>query len=127
MILICTKNPLVDKWSEFAKTSSNSCDYSTKGKIMDTQKKTCIGGDINSQLMVTAAHRYCLGRRSYIVESCVDWLLAHWDEFGYKTKATIIRDTETALENHLAGTEMDEKQWRRLLAVITQMNDITLQ
>jgi len=51
------------------------------------------------QLMVMAAHRYCLGRRSYIVLSCIDWLREVWQVVGNNTRNVIVRDTVEALQD----------------------------
>lgn len=48
---------------------------------------------INDQLMCMAAHRYCLGRGSYIVGSCQEWLREHWLQFGSQTQSNMVRDT----------------------------------
>lgn len=69
----------------------------------------------NDQLMVTAAHRYCLGRASYIVSSCIEWLNAHWDQLTPKTKFVILRDTIQAIATNRAGQEIDERDWRRFV------------
>jgi len=65
----------------------------------------------DGQLMVMAAHRYCLGRQTYIVGSCVDWLRLWWDEFEHNTRNVIIRDTIEALQDNLAGSPMDKQNW----------------
>ena len=49
--------------------------------------------------MVMAAHRYCLGRRSYIVPSCVDWLREVWPVVDNNTRNVIVRDTVEALQD----------------------------
>lgn len=67
-------------------------------------------------LMVLAAFRYCLGRRSYIVGSCVDWLIENWDGI-YDHRQNIIDEIEAAIENGYAGEECDVAQWRRILEV----------
>lgn len=61
--------------------------------------------------MVTAAHRYCLGRQSYIVGACIEWLSAWWDSFDDNTKAIIIRDTVEALQDNMAGSYLDKEAW----------------
>lgn len=66
----------------------------------------------NGQLMVMAAHRYCLGRQSYIVGSCIEWLRAWWPEFLLGTKRVIIRDTVEALQDGCAGSEHDTAEWK---------------
>ena len=45
-----------------------------------------------ADLMVTAAVRYCLGRSSYIVGDCVDWLVANWQAFSPNCRAIVVRD-----------------------------------
>jgi len=51
----------------------------------------------DDQLMCTAAMRYCLGRSSYIVGACLDWLKATWDQFSPNTQWVILRDIIEAL------------------------------
>lgn len=70
---------------------------------------------MDGQLMVIAAHRYCLGRCSYIVGSCIDWLKLWWEDFEPGTKAVILRDTKEALENDRAGMECDARGWREFV------------
>lgn len=76
-------------------------------------------------LMVVAAHRYCLGRSTYIVGDCVEWLLSIWNELPDKTKAIIQRDTEEAFkrddeeraegrEFKTLGMDCDRAEWERL-------------
>jgi hypothetical protein len=50
------------------------------------------------QTMVTAAVRYCLNRRSYIVGCCVDWIVDQWDNFDDNTKVVLKRDVMDELE-----------------------------
>lgn len=45
-------------------------------------------------LMATAAFRYCLGRMTYIVSDCADWLIEQWPNFSDNAKAVIMRDLE---------------------------------
>lgn len=70
-----------------------------------------ISESTNDQLMVMAAHRYCLGRRSYIVGSCVEWINAHWDQFTISTQLVMLRDTLEAINDKLAGDYIDEQLW----------------
>jgi len=66
---------------------------------------------LNGSLMVTAAHRYCLGRASYIIGSAIEWLTDYWDSFGQQTQSTILRDTITAIAHNRAGYGMDKRDW----------------
>jgi len=66
----------------------------------------------NGQLMVMAAHRYCLGRQSYIVSSCIEWLTLWWPLFDKNTQSVIIRDTIEALMEESAGGDCDARGWK---------------
>lgn len=76
-------------------------------------------------MMAIAAVRYCLGRMTYIVSDCADWLVAHWTEFGESTRKCIQRDIDEAfvrddecrgrLDNYKPlGMDMDRAQWERV-------------
>jgi hypothetical protein len=78
-----------------------------------------------SQLMAVAAVRYCLGRSSYIVGDCADWLIEVWPELTEGTRACIRRDIEQAYQRddearsrkdeHLPlGMDIDRVQWNRV-------------
>lgn len=77
-----------------------------------------------SDLMATAAVRYCLGRSTYIVGDCVDWLRENWGAFDQSAKLIIRRDVEEAIarddearargDKHLPlGMDMDRAEWLR--------------
>ncbi len=70
-----------------------------------------IANDTDSQLMVMAAHRYCLGRGSYIVGACQSWMRTHWNEFDHNTKQVMVRDTIEALQDEMAGPGIDKESW----------------
>jgi hypothetical protein len=70
----------------------------------------CIQGT-DGQLMVIAAFRYCLGRRSYIVGACLYWLGRWWDSFDRNTKRVVVRDTVRAIQDGEAGDTMDRAGW----------------
>ena len=78
-----------------------------------------------SNLMVTSAVRYCLGRRTYIVGDCVDWLLRIWPTLDVATRRLIEMDIEAEFDaddraraNGAAykplGMDMDRQQWERV-------------
>ena len=82
-----------------------------------------------ADLMVTAAVRYCLGRSSYIVGDCVDWLLANWERFEPGCRLVILRDISEAIqrddearergdEHKPLGMDMDRREWERAAAEI---------
>lgn len=67
----------------------------------------------DGQLMIMAAHRYCLGRQSYIVGSCIDWLRLWWGSCEPKTRVVIVRDTVIALQDGDAGSSFDTEAWKQ--------------
>lgn len=96
-------------------------------------------------LMATSAFRYCLGRQTYIVGACVDWLISNWEKFPQNVKTLIqreveeefVRDDEARMANieallegnqigyssktirhYLAlGHDCDRKEWARVRAL----------
>ena len=82
-----------------------------------------------ADLMATAAVRYCLGRSSYIVGDCVDWLVANWQAFSPNCRAIVVRDLQEAMrrddearergDQYLPlGMDMDRREWERAAAEI---------
>lgn len=80
-------------------------------------------------LMALAAVRYCLGRMSYIVGDCADWLCEQWPNIKPSARNTIERDIREAVqrddesrrdgrEHHPLGMDMDRAEWLRVLAMI---------
>ena len=45
-------------------------------------------------LMAIGAVRYCMGRMTYIVDDCADWLYDVWPHLPKNVKAIIQRDVE---------------------------------
>lgn len=70
----------------------------------------------NDQLMVMAAHRYCLGRQSYIVSDCIEWLHVTWWQIESSGQDVILRDTAAALMDNEAGSSYDAIGWKDFLA-----------
>lgn len=76
-------------------------------------------------LMVIAATRYCIGRMTYIVGDCADWLIGIWPALDEKTRNIIRRDLEEAFyrddEDREAGRDYkalghdcDRAEWMRV-------------
>lgn len=83
-----------------------------------------------NDLMAVAAFRYCLGRKTYIVGECADWLIEQWPNFSDNAKAIIKRDLEDTFlsddETRAAGVDTffkplgmdcDRAQWERVRAL----------
>jgi hypothetical protein len=68
-----------------------------------------------NHLMIQAAFRYCLGRRSYIVTECVQWLHEYWGGIPQSIKNSIIDEIQIALDEDLAGDLPDISCWNALL------------
>ncbi len=79
-------------------------------------------------LMAIAAIRYCLGRQTYIVGDCADWLIAAWPHISESARKTIQRDVEKeftrddeARERNAAhkplGADCDRADWERVRAL----------
>jgi hypothetical protein len=68
-------------------------------------------------LMALAAFRYCLGRSTYIVSDCADWIIENWDEFDSSLRKIILFEIKEEMDN-LRGNPMmrcDQYQWKRIL------------
>jgi len=77
-------------------------------------------------LMALAAVRYCLGRQTYIVSDCCDWLIASWKDLKPSMRDIIKRDikeefkrddeyrADGIVENLPLGANMDREQWERV-------------
>lgn len=75
--------------------------------------------------MVIAGFRYCLGRRTYIVGNCADWLIEQWPNFEENTKDVIKRELEEKFsrddtarsrnDDYLPlGDDCDRAEWERV-------------
>ena len=66
-------------------------------------------------LMALAAVRYCLGRSSYIVGDCVDWLHKQWPHLSAGIRKSIARDIEEEIarddEARIQGREHKPLGW----------------
>lgn len=69
----------------------------------------------DDQLMMFAAFRYCLGRRTYIVSTCVEWIRQHWDQIEPTSQMQIGDEIRDAINNGYAGMGMDVADWELLL------------
>lgn len=80
-------------------------------------------------LMAVAAVRYCIGRMSYIVGDCADWLCQQWPNIAPNARTVIERDIREAAQRddesrergdqyRPLGMDMDRAQWLRVLAMI---------
>ena len=96
-------------------------------EFLDALQRESVWG--RSDLMATAAVRYCLGRQSYIVGDCVDWLIEMRDAIRPTALRIIERDIREAMvkddearergSEHLPlGADIDRREWERALAAL---------
>jgi hypothetical protein len=76
-----------------------------------------------SNLMVLAAFRYCLGRRTYIVSDCVEWLLEWWDDIDETTQEFIVKEIQDAIAREAAGDECDVRCWHTIVRCYTMARE----
>ena len=72
-------------------------------------------------LMLTAAHRYCLGRSSYIVEEFVTWFMDHYDNFDINAVDMVLKETKEDLRLKQGNQHVhacDTTQWQYLIKFI---------
>ncbi len=67
---------------------------------------------VDDQLLAVAAFRYCLGRRSYLVPICVEWLDSVWPQLTAYAKRVIAMDLLEALASNRCGSPiLDRPVW----------------
>lgn len=86
---------------------------------MDFEKTYGMNG-----LMITAAVRYCIGRRTYIVGECADWILSNWNDWPENVKTIIQHDLEYEFDRDAQnpdwkplGDDCDRKSWEKVRAL----------
>lgn len=72
------------------------------------------------------ATRYCLGRMTYAVGMCAEWLIHAWPDLREDVRSTIKRDIEEAFAEDdrgragepggykRLGMDMDRREWERV-------------
>ena len=90
-----------------------------KGGVMNFNKAYGMNG-----LMIIAAARYCVGRRTYISGECADWILSNWDDWPEKVKNAIQRDLEYEFDMDarnpdmkVLGDDCDKREWEKVRAL----------
>ena len=93
--------------------------------------KTNYGRD---SLMAIAAFRYCLGRMTYIVSDCADWLIEQWPILPDNVKNVIKRDLEAEIkaddearaegrEYKPLGHDCDRASWLKVRKMIAESEE----
>ena len=81
-----------------------------------------INGNKNDLSMILiSAERYALGRRTYIVQWTCEFIENNLALLTDKDRQVMIRDLENPISY---GDDCDEKDWKRLLAVLKGADNI---
>lgn len=72
--------------------------------------------------MAVYAFRYCLGRETYAVSDCVEWLIANWDSLTKSSQNLMIHEIKEAFI-HKRLSRLGESQWRQLLDAVEKKED----
>ena len=73
-------------------------------------------------LMVIAAFRYCLGRRTYIVSDCVAWLKEIWPLLEDRDRRLIKKEVDESLAMNRAGDSCDKDEWIKIMELDNENN-----
>lgn len=76
-------------------------------------------------MMAICAVRYCLGRQTYVVSDCADWLIAMWPAIPARAQVIIQRDVDEAFQRDdegradgslykALGMDCDRAEWERV-------------
>lgn len=76
--------------------------------------------DASTSFMAVCAFRYCMGRQSYAVGICIEWLKANWGRILPNDRAVIVRDLEEEFSKpqeyrRLGNPLIDEPRWEMFL------------
>ena len=79
-------------------------------------------------MMAMCAFRYCLGRRTYVVSECAEWLTAIWGDLPDGARNLIHAELREAFKEdgearntgraYRIGSDCDREEWSRLLSFI---------
>ncbi|WP_088255567.1 hypothetical protein [Fimbriiglobus ruber] len=65
--------------------------------------------------IVFYAFRYCLGRQTYAVSTCADYLVDRWGELQERDRELIVKEIRKALAEGKAGAACDVESWQSVL------------
>lgn len=61
------------------------------------------------------AFRYCLGRATYAVSDCVQYLILNWEQLRPRTRTQIQHEIRVAINKRRVGMTTDKDAWQRVL------------
>jgi hypothetical protein len=71
--------------------------------------------------MVFYAFRYCLGRQTYCVSDCVEYLKSIWNNLSKQTRKLICKEINTFLDDDLLSN-IDAPLWISILEIESKYN-----
>lgn len=81
------------------------------------------GNKDDLSMILVSAERYALGRKTYIVQWTCEFIKNNIHLLSNKDKQVMIRDLENPISY---GDDCDEKDWKRLLAMLKGADNIEL-
>lgn len=75
---------------------------------------TAVSNEVLAHLLLSA-FRYSLGRRTYMVGACREWLEAFWHLLPPAWQAQVHRHIREAIAAGCAGDPCDVMEWRKVL------------
>lgn len=71
--------------------------------------------DTETDTMIFYAFRYCLGRQTYAVGRCAEYLKTNWSRLAESTREGIKKEILYAFDKGRYGSELDREQWASVL------------
>jgi len=65
--------------------------------------------------MLLCAFRYCLGRRTYMVNICVENIIKNWNKIGSRLKEILHKEIRQAQSRNQLGDPCDAMDWEKIL------------
>lgn len=119
----------VEKISRRLEDISNSIERANRECLRKMEKIDKPNPWGRDDLVVLAAFRYCVGRRTHIVQECVDCLVDNWSEFDYAVRGLIKKELEElfyqddlyraggGVDHRPLGNNCDRLEWERVRAL----------
>jgi hypothetical protein len=77
--------------------------------------------DAATDSMVFYAFRYCLGRQTYVISECVEYLVENWHRLSDNTRTQIKEILGDAGIQRLQGS-IDSAEWAKVLEMVQKTN-----
>lgn len=81
---------------------------------------------LDEEILLACAFRYCLGRRTYVVSSCVSELKKKYHLLGDHFKERTMKEIDEADFEENLGDSFDAREWRTIRNLMDMTNRYTL-